>query len=86
MMVLGLLMGQMSLTVNSHEALHALDVSLTGNWVDRHDVKLDAEVVGSLVESGVSGGWDDPRELVLVNMSSYICGSLMPLVARAQSL
>ena len=75
---------------DSHGSLYSGKIYLAGDRVDWDGVEFDLQVRRSLVECSVGGGGDDPERdvsqtVACLGSRTNISGSVIPLVARAQS-
>lgn len=77
---------------NSHSSADSSYVNLSSDWVDGDVNYFDAEVLTSLVKGSVGRCSNDPLHVVISTLprrmkqrSTYISGSVIPLVANAQS-
>ena len=76
----------------SHSSTDSSDVNLASDWVDGDVNDFDAEVLSSLVKGSMGRCSNDPMHMLISTMllrnkqrAAYISGSVMPLVANAQS-
>jgi hypothetical protein len=76
---------------HSHGSFYFCEIHLARDGVDRNGMKFDLQVCCALVERSVAGGWNNPKgtfyEVAVgrPELCTDISGSLIPLVARAQS-